>query len=69
MNVGQSISWQRVAAFLRGELDHEDESTRADIARACEVLDTAANKQLGAGKADDTAAWDEHLCYVTTEAR
>lgn len=53
----------------KGSADHSDETTRADIARAAATLDDAAHKTLHAGRKDDQAAWDEHLCYVTTEGR
>lgn len=69
MNVGESINWQTVASFLRGDLDHEDERTRAHIARACDALDAAAHSRLKAGTDDDIDAWFDHLGYVTTEGR
>lgn len=67
MNVTEAIAWQTVASLLRGELDHGDDATRADIARSCARLDQRARAALMAGAADSPSAWDDHLCRVMTD--
>lgn len=69
MNVSEAIAWSTVRSFLAGELDHGDESARTAIASACARLDQWAHAALRAGTHDDEQAWDEHLCFVSTEER
>ena len=69
MNITEAVAWQAVADFLRGDLDHADEATRADIVGACVWLDKAAHNALRSGTVSAPQDWDEHLCHVTTEER
>jgi hypothetical protein len=67
MNITEANTWHIVRQFLVGELDHADARTRYDIAGACAGLDARANMALHAGPCETTAAWDGHLCRITTE--
>jgi hypothetical protein len=67
MNIGEATSWQIVASFLVGDLDHCDEVTRHDIATALTDLDQRARKPLMAGTTHTVEQWDELLCNVTFE--
>lgn len=58
--MNDDMAWATIAAFLRGELDHSDDDTRADIAKACTRFDAEY------GDGDDQATWDEYLCRVET---
>lgn len=69
MNITESIAWQTVASFLRGELDHADNKTRREIARCCALLDSHAHMRLAAGQDDLPDDWYGHLYYVSTEER
>lgn len=66
MNATEARAWGIVAGLLRGDLDHGDEMTRADIASACALLDRHARDygQLPISAAHD---WDAHLCRVMTD--
>ena len=69
MSATDALAWQLVARFLRGELDHADDATRADIARACAWLDEAARMVVSDVEVSAPQDWDEHLCHVVTEER
>lgn len=69
MNVTESIAVQNVAAFLKGDVDHCDDTTRLAIAEDIALLQARASKALlGAGEHVDAATWDERLCSITFEA-
>ena len=67
MNITEASAYQRLAAFVAGEVDHEDEYTRQRIAHDLAVLDERAHKAVHAGKHRDLDEWDELLCNVTFE--
>lgn len=67
MNITEAQSVQRVAAFLAGDIDHCDESTRSAIARDLLWLETRAHAALMAGPIASEQTWDERLCRITLE--
>lgn len=67
MNITEANATQRVAAFLRGDVDHEDETTRAAVARDILWLEVRSHAALGAGPIASEAEWDQRLCNVTFE--
>ena len=67
MNITEAAAWQRVAAFVAGEVDHEDEYTRQQVAHDLAVLDERAYKAMHAGQWRVLGEWDALLCEVTFE--
>jgi hypothetical protein len=67
MNIGEAAAAMRVLDFLAGDIDHEDETTRAAVAKDCLWLQTRARAALHAGRTESEAEWDELLCNVTFE--
>lgn len=67
MNIGEANAAMRVLDFIAGDVDHEDETTRAAVAKDCLWLQTRARAALAAGRTETEAEWDAHLCRVTFE--
>lgn len=67
MNIGEATTTQRVLAFLAGDVDHCDETTRAALATDLHELDQRAHRALGAGPVRGAQVWDDLLCNVTFE--
>lgn len=68
MNIGEANAVMQLLAFLAGDIDHCDETTRAAIARDCLWLQTRAQIPLqGAGQRLTEQQWDDALCLVTFE--
>lgn len=60
--------WGIVVDFLDGRLDHEDESTRREVATALFRIDHAAYMAtMQASTLRTVEQWDEILCRITTE--
>lgn len=68
MNIGEANATMNALRFIKGDIDHCDETTRAAVARDLLWLQTRANAALGAGLRLDEAAWNEALCLITFEA-
>mgnify|MGYP003381596235 CR=1 FL=1 len=68
MNISEATTTQRVLAFLAGDVDHCDETTRAALAADLMSLDERAHLTLGAGPVRGAQVWDDLLCQVTFEA-
>lgn len=69
MNIGEANATMRVLQFLRGDIDHCDETTRAALARDCLWLQTRAQIPLqGAGQRLTEQQWDDGLALITFEA-
>lgn len=58
---------QRLAAFVAGDVDHVDETTRQKVADDIAFLEYRAHKVLHAGTARTNQWWDEALTLVTFE--
>lgn len=67
MNTGEATATYRVLDFLAGHIDHDDETTRAAIARDVLWLQTRANACLHAGERASEADWDDRLTRITFE--
>lgn len=67
MNITESVLIQNVTAFLAGNVDHCDETTRAAIAGDLHQLQVRSHKALGAGAVLTVQQWDEHLCRISFE--
>lgn len=67
MNITEAQAVQRITAFAAGEVDHCDETTRAEIARDLLWLQTRAHAALMAGPVDSEQTWAERLCRITFE--
>lgn len=65
MNIGEAQSVQRVAAFLSGDVDHADATTRAAIARDLLWLEVRSHAALGAGPVANEQLWDDRLCHIS----
>jgi len=67
MNITEANATMRVLQFLKGDFDHCDEITRAEVARDLLWLQTRAHATLGAGVHLTEDQWDDALLLVTFE--
>jgi hypothetical protein len=67
MNIGEATATMRLLDFLAGAFDHEDDATRAAVARDINTLEARARKALMVGEARSVERWDDALCRVTFE--
>lgn len=64
MNHADALFARLVLAFVAGEVDHCDERTRADVARALYRLDFSSSYALGMRVSNSVQEWDALLALV-----